>query len=176
MFPVETINCPELELEKVVLPKLRGFVFHVTAVAGLKGIRKDKMIWNNRDAKFSFTMPPSISSYGRKRGYICLIDLRGITNEQLETTLIKYRFLNLESAENNPIFLFISESLFPELIPWTKARDEGAWDEVWVPRVEAWYPGNISIDNISCGISVHVKREPNPHQDMLEKNEKSLRG
>jgi len=90
MFPVETINCPELELEKVVLPKLLGSVFHVTNVAGLKGIRKDKMIRNNKDARFPFTWDQSARNYGRNRGYVCLWDLRNITNEQLDVALDDY--------------------------------------------------------------------------------------
>ena len=106
--------------------------------------------------------------YGRNRGYVCLWDLRNITNEQLHVALDDYYFLNPRFANNSPIFLFISERLFPELIPWTKARDEGA-KEVWVPHAEAWYPGNIPFDNVSHGIRVHVKRASSPLQDLLKK-------
>jgi len=182
MFPIETINCPELELESIVLPKLRGSVFHVTNTAGLKGIRKDKMIRNNKDGKFPFTWGQSAHNYGINRGCICLWDLRNITDKQLKNALEECPFLNPPFAENNPIFLYISERLFPEIISQMEARaerakskDAKAWKEIWVPHAEAWYPGNIPIDSISHGIKVRVKRAHSPHRDMLEKNEKSLK-
>jgi len=182
MFPIETINCPELELESVVLPKLRGSVFHVTNTAGLKGIRKDKLIRNNKDGKFPFTWGQSAHNYGINRGCICLWDLRNITNKQLKNALEEYPFLNPPSAENKPIYLFISEGLFPELISHMEARAERAklkdakvWKEIWVPNAEAWFRGNIPIDNISRGVRVHVKRAHSPHRDMLEKIENSLK-
>lgn len=169
VFALETIECHEAALRSVLLPILRGSVFHVTTQTGLEGIKRDGNIRNNKGGAFPFTFGQSDNSYGNHRGYVCLVDLRDVSDELIDDALVRYDFLNPTFANCNPVFLFISERLSPELIPWTRARSEQAWNEVWIPNVEAWYPEQISIEDVTGGLLVTVKKEPIPYRDALER-------
>ncbi len=98
------IVCNSDELENIVLTQLKGHVFHVTSLKGYRGIKKDKKITNNRTGRFSFSYPQSETSYGRKKSYVCLFDLRNIEDEIIKEELYKFYFLNPVSANNRPIF------------------------------------------------------------------------
>src|SRR5229473_5806372 len=60
------------ELREIVLPKLRGSVFHVTTRPRYRGIVRERAILNNKDGRFPFLFGQSANSWGRKRGYVCL--------------------------------------------------------------------------------------------------------
>lgn len=142
-----------------MLPILRGNVFHLTNRSGLKGITKDGLIRNNKNGEFQYTYPQSARSYARKRGYVSLFDLRTTSDDELEKALSNFYFLNPPFVDNTPLFLIISVALYPTLIPWTKARDEDAWKEMFIPYVEIFHQGDIPVSSISRVISVKIKRE-----------------
>ena len=124
---IDSLSCHESQLQDFLLPILRGNVFHLTNRSALKGITKDGLIRSNKNGESSYTYPQSARSYARTRGYVSLFDLRNTSNDQLETGLSNFYFLNPPFVDNNPFFLILSPFLHPALIPWTQAKDEEAW-------------------------------------------------
>ena len=133
-------------------------MFHVTTRLGLKGIVRDGLIRHNKNEEFPYSYVTSARSYARTRGRVSLFDLRGISENQLEIALSNYYFLNPPSTGNNPIFLIFSASIYPTLIPWTQARDEGAWREAFIPHVETFHQGDVSISRVIRVVSVKIAR------------------
>lgn len=167
------IKCDSSDLENILLPILIGRVFHVTSVQGYKGIRKEGKIRHNRNERFQFTFGQSKASYGRRRGRVCLFDLRNVTDEELEDALCKYYFPNPTFANDNPIFLFLGEEVYPKLIQWTDAEAEKAYSEMWVSYIECWHPGDIPFNKITDILEVRVKRDLNSIEELMRLVEKS---
>ena len=168
---IENISCHESQLRDVILPILRGSVFHVTNRLGLNGIVKDGLIRNNKNGKLPYSYETSARSHARTRGRVSLFDLRSISDDQLKLALNDYYFLSPPSTKNNPIFLIFSTSLYPALIPWTQARDENAGREAYIPHAETFHQGDISASSISHVVSVKIKRtrrRPNSLSKALE--------
>lgn len=155
---IEEITARYENLQTVVLPKLRETVFHVTSVAGFEGIRHSGAISANADGKLGFTFPQSENSYGRRRGYVCLFDLRGVSDEHLAHSLDSFYYLDPFGRRGDPVFLFVKTSVFGELIPWTSTRDN--YEHMWIPYVEAWYPRDLPLSAIECALALKVKRPP----------------
>lgn len=155
---IENLSCHESQLREFILPILRGTVLHVTDRTGLKGITRDGLIRSNKGQQSTYSYPQSERSYARARGWVSLCDLRTTSDEQLETALSNFYFLNPISTGNNPIFLILSKSLYPALIPWTRARDEDAWEEMFVPHMEAFHESDIPMSKISRVVSVRIAR------------------
>jgi hypothetical protein len=155
---IEQLSLSQARLEESLLPILRGSVFHVTTRSGFRGITKDGFIRNNKNGLFPCSFPQSSRSYARNRGCVSVFDLRATSDDQLQTALSNFYFLNPPNAEDNPFLLFLSESYHPQLIPWTQARDEEAWREMFIPIVEAFYPGDIPISCISRVLAVKIGR------------------
>jgi len=76
--------------------------------------------------------------------------------------LLKYYFLNPNFAENNPFFLFLDEKFHGRLIGSSQAAREQAFSEMWIPNVECWFPGDISLEAISEVLQVEVHQELTP--------------
>jgi hypothetical protein len=153
------IECKKSDLEARVLPLLRGRVFHVTKLQTFDSIRAEG-IKNSRD---SLPSSPWVNSYGPKRGWVCLFDLRNTTDAQVEMARSKYNFLRppfSDADRNAHVYLFMSESVWPHLISWKCAEQEKAWGEMFIPDVEAWYPGDIPISCVSDALVVTIESEP----------------
>ena len=171
---IKNLSCHESQLRDFILPILCGNVFHVTDRSGFKGIAKDGLIRSNKNGEFPYTYPQSARSYARTRGYISLFDLQTTSDDQLETALSNYYFLNPAFTKNNPIFLIFSASFYPALIPWTQARDEDAWSEAFIPHVEAFHQGDILTANVSRVVSVKIKRAKRPPNSLCRAIEKAF--
>ena len=143
-------------LRKDLLPILVGNVIHLTTSLGLQGIKKDGLIRSNIDGKLFYSYPQSDRSYARARGWVSLFDLRTVSDNQLETGLSNFYFLNPPFVNNNPIFLSLSPLHHPSLLPWTQARDEDAWKEMFIPHIEVFYPGDIPLSHINRVVDVQV--------------------
>jgi hypothetical protein len=142
----------------VLLPRLLGTVFHVTSEAAFRSIQSSGVIESNQLGQRGFTFPQSEISYGRKRGFVCLFDLRRVDNDELQDALDKFYFLDpMASKRQDPVYLFLDQPAYSELIPWTDARHT---PEMWVPYVEAWYPRDLPLSSIRSALAVTVAREP----------------
>lgn len=150
---VETLTISAQKLRDRLLPTLLRSVFHVTSHSSYQSILKAGAIKNNKDNRFDYTFPQSVNSYGRKRGYVCLFDLRHVPNEELELALTKFYFLNPPRCNGNPIFLVLDEAFQADLIPWTA----GSICEMRIPYVECWYPGDIELRKVRRVIDVTVR-------------------
>ena len=133
-----------------------GKVFHVTSYESYYGILRDGIIKPNKEGEFNFTWPQSEISYGRKRGYVCLFDLRNKSNDIIEEALMKFNFLNPFYSQNRAVFLILSPQLHSSLIYDVKAKEEIGYKEMYIPYVECWYPNGISLDYIEEILEVTV--------------------
>jgi hypothetical protein len=140
------------EHRTVLLPLLLGRVFHVTTRKACRRILSDGAIKSNEGGNFRFTFPQSKNSYFRKKGCVSVFDLRTVTQEVLEWELNKFPFLYKEA------FLFLKDSCFERLIPWSHSPNE----EVVIPNVEAGYPGDIPVSLIERVLRVQQEYPPPP--------------
>lgn len=145
------------DLEKDLLPKLIGKVFHVTSRQYFKMIIEGGSIIANPPSPAQKCEPIYNKAYGRDRNYVSLFDLRIATTKEIENALEGLFFLNLKKCDDKPVFIFFKEKIISKLIPWTEAeREVGYRKEGWVPYVEAWYPSPLSIENINYVLKVNV--------------------
>jgi hypothetical protein len=154
---VERLPFSYSQLRSSLLPILHGTVFHVTNRTGFDGIIRDGLVRHNHEGNFPYSFPQSTRSYAKARSYVSLFDLRTVSDDQIDRALDDFYFLSPFRGKNT-IFLFISESLYPALIPWTRARDEDAWKEMFIPHVEAFHPGDIPISHISRVLSANIRQ------------------
>ena len=148
------IACKHSELEEVLLPLLRGRVFHVTTAATFERICQRGWIYSTQEIDFALTLGHSKNCYGRKRGWVSVFDLSYTTDSDIKEALIRYWFLRSIRNENTHLYLFLAESAWPSLISWKRASREVGATEVFIPFVEAWYPGDIPIELVSDSLMV----------------------
>ena len=154
-------TCDYADLEENLLPQLRETIFHVTSGNGLEKILAEKKILPNINNRFNFSYPQSNNSFGIKRGYICLFDLRNIKEETLEETLLKFYFLAHHKWDINA-FLILDIAALNNLIPNEVAKRETGFKEMWIPEVEVWSPTPIPLNKISNIIKVEITNRPDP--------------
>ena len=153
---IKKITCDYTKLRGDLLPQLRETVFHVTSGEGLVGILAENMILPNSNERFTFSYPQSANSFGVKRDYICLFDLRDISDNIIDETLDRHYFLNHNHWDIN-VFLILDAEAYGDLIPNEIANGHG---EMWIPSVEIWFPGPIPLGKISNRIEVQIKNRP----------------
>lgn len=157
----------------MLLPRLIGSVFHVTPARAFLDILSDGLIKANRDGNLGFNY--SENSYGRLRGYICLIDLRNATDEELNQAQDKWNYLDPWGWDRrNPVFLLVDEAEHEKLITWRAAQGSG---EMYIPWVESWYAGELTLNKIKSALALTIEREPeHPHiKAIRERNSQSGR-
>ncbi len=154
-LPLERITVKRGDLEDVVLPRLIGTVFHATPVPNFEAIKASGVIRSNQDGQLSFTYPQSQNNYGRRRGYVCLFDLRDVPDGELRDALMKFYFLNHAPRKGHPVFLFLDREEYGKLIPWTVTK--GNYKEVVIPYVESWYPSDLSVSALASALAVTVE-------------------
>jgi hypothetical protein len=75
--------------------------------------------------------------------------------------LVCYYFLRVFHFDRPHIsLLFITEKAWPSLIHWQRAREEVSGKELYIPFVEAWYPGDIPLDLVSDSLAVTIQSIP----------------
>jgi len=146
------ITCEKSRLEDKILPLLKEKVFHVTSSEAYQAMVGDGMIKSNINSCYKYTFPQSEVSYGVKRGYICLFDLRNKSDDVVEKALMKFYFLKPFHYQNVSVFLILSPRFYSNLIYDT--QEEIGWKEIYIPHVECWYPGNIPLEYIDEVIEV----------------------
>jgi len=167
------ITCDRNKLKETVLPMLREKVFHVTSFKAYRGIVQDNAIKASK--KYSNSLSSEIS-YGRNRGYVCLFDLRNKTDAVIEEAMRHYYFLN-PFNQNISIFLILSRTDYPKLIYDTKAKKEAGYKEKYVPHVECWYPGNITLKYIDEILEVRITGQDdgyNPYEKLTKEQKERL--
>jgi hypothetical protein len=158
VYTTSKITIRRDDLASVLLPILRGTVFHVTSDSAFEQIEATGIVYANAEGEFPFTFPQSASGFGRRRGYVCLFDLREATDDQLRHALDGYYFLNPFGRKQNPAFLIMSPASHVDVIHWSATR--GDYGEMWIPYVEGWYPRNMPLSVIDKVVLVEVEHPP----------------
>ena len=158
------------ELRDKLLPILKDKIFHVTSYERFIKIQKSGFIKSNADGKLGYTF--SQNSYGRKRGYICLFDLRSKTDEEINIGLECLYFLDIHDLGDKQVHLIFNEEYDYKLIDTKQAKAEIGFKELWIPYVECWYPEDLPLSNIKDMITVNIKR--NPEVEALVKEMKAI--
>lgn len=137
----QKIECKHSELDAIVLPRLRGRIFHLTDPVTFENIARTGRIHSYQQTDFTLAFGQSVNSYGRSRGWVSLFDLSNRADAEIKEALICYYFFRVFHSERPQICLFIAENVWPSLIHWQRAREEVGGKEMYIPFVEAWYPG-----------------------------------
>jgi hypothetical protein len=157
----QKIECKHSELESIVLPLLRGHVFHVTDRATFENITRSGRIYSHQQPQLTLAFGQSKNSYGRTRGWVSLFDLSNTADAEIKEALVCYYFLRVFHFDRPHIsLLFITEKAWPSLIHWQRAREEVSGKELYIPFVEAWYPGDIPLDLVSDSLAVTIQSIP----------------
>jgi len=154
------IECEHSEIEQVMLPLLRGRVFHVTKEENFEGIRRSGWIVSNQQARLAFTPRQPESSYGCKRGWVSLYDLSDPTDGEIKEALIRHWFLRTIRHESPHVYLIVAESTWSSLISCKRASREVGGKEFFIPFVEAWYPGDMPLELVTDSLLVRVNPSP----------------
>lgn len=156
------------------MPRLFGRVFHVTALRVFETIRAVGEIRPNRKGEFP-SIFGSTNSYFRNRGGVSFFDYRSASAEQIDEAIGKCSPYNLPSAdpelshEPEIAFLFLSDAVHDQLIPWTKWKEEQPCSEKIVPWVEAGYPGSVSFTSISEVLRVKIDYPKDTIADVMRR-------
>lgn len=157
---VETLRLREEDLRDRLLPRLIGTVFHVTSGENWPSIRKLGKVASNRAGKHGFTFPQSEKSYGRRRGYVCLFDLRIKSPEQIQDTLDKFYFLNCHKFDNHSVFLLLAPEAVEWLVSPPRTHAEVQYKELWIPESEIFYPADLPLEAVATVLDVRVSPRP----------------
>jgi hypothetical protein len=148
-----------------LLKQLIGQVFHLTTKQAFEQIKSEGFVFHNQSQRFNINTGSENSS-GRKRGWVCLFDLRNKSGEDIGETLIRYNFLgpewfrvsNKEFSELNLTYLILDSSFYEKIVPneevkeWIKKKQS----EFYIPRTECWYPGDMPLACIHEAIVVKI--------------------
>ena len=148
------------ELREKLLPVLKDEIFHVTSYSRFEKIEEARFIKSNVNGELGYTYPQSENSYGRKRGYICLFDLRRKTEEEIQHGLDCFYFLGIRELSNKQVHLILKDEYYAKLIYTEQAKAEIGFKEMWIPYVECWYPEDLPLSNIKEMIIVNIQRDP----------------
>ena len=151
------IECEHSEIEQVMLPLLRGRVFHVTKQENFEDIRRSGWIYSNQQARLAFTPRQPENSYGCKRGWVSLYDLSDPTDAEIKEALIRYWFLRTIRHESPHVYLVVAESAWSSLISWKRASREVGGKEFFIPFVEAWYPGDVPLQLVTDSLVISCR-------------------
>jgi hypothetical protein len=141
------------DLNADLLPKLRGRVFHVTTTDGYVGIERDGFIGSNANGEYPLSCSQSKVSYFRKNDCVSLVDLRNISDEDLDLGLKKYYFLD-PSSQGSAVFLILSPDAYEGLI---SSKGVGL-SEMIVPELEAGYRTSIPLRLIEEVMTIEQTR------------------
>ncbi len=147
------IICSYVNLQKDISPMLEGTVFHVTTKQALDGIVMAKKILQNSNRHFPFTHSQSMNCFGRMHGYVCLFDWRNVTHD-----LACNPFYFLADKHDINVFMVLDFNAYGDLIPNHIKRDP--YKETCIPKIEVWYPTDISLSKISSILEVQIINKP----------------
>ena len=154
------IECEHSQVEQVMLPLLRGRVFHVTKEENFLDIRRSGWIYSHRQERLAFSASYPETSYGCKRGWVSLYDLREPGDNEVKDALIRYWFLRRIGNDSAHVYLIVDESAWSSLVPWKRASRDVGGKEFFIPFIEAWYPGDIPVQFIADTIMLTFHPSP----------------
>lgn len=158
MYQVRRIELHAADLRKKLLPKLRGRVFHVTTQEAWPSIAA---------SGFVLVDPPEdvvkweYDAYFRSVRHISLCDLRSLAEDDLQLGLERFPFLDPRSSSTGPVYLFLGGAATERIVPYREAVERAhSLGKMIAPYIEAGYPGDLPLTEISDVLVVQVKRIP----------------
>lgn len=132
-----------------ILPAVSGRVFHVTPTENMHLIKKSGALFPNSDLLHTSKFGNTSNGFFRLRGCVSFFDYRCFESPHWEEHAYKCFPTQILSRGDTMSSLFLHESEYAMLIPWTAWREQEAWSERVVPWVEAGYKGKVSLRSIS---------------------------
>ena len=134
-----------------ILPVLSGRIFHGTPTANMPLIKQSGALIPNSELLQVSKFGNSSNGFFRKRNCVSFFDYRCCGSKYWEEHAHKcFPTLILERGRGDKIsILFLHESKFNKLIPWTLWKEEEAWGDRVVPYVEAGYNGIVPLRYIT---------------------------
>lgn len=145
------INQLKIMYNDDILPALVGRVFHVTTAAKMLLIKKSGALVPNTELMHVSKFGNTSNGFFRQRNCVSFFDYRCYGTKSWKEHAYKCfptQILKREKSDNISI-LFLHESKFEELIPWTLWKEEKAWSERVVPYIETGYEGMVSLRDIT---------------------------
>ncbi len=131
-------------MREILLPYLDGNVFHVTDRKGYAGIKVLGKIKHNGNGELRPAFPQSPDCYGNLNDRVCLFDFRNFPGWDWGLATPE-TLLNPPNYNNNPIFLILSEKIYPELK--LQSQEKKPITRTHVPYgLECWFPGDIDVN------------------------------
>jgi hypothetical protein len=164
---IQSFDFIDVEYRDQLLGLLRETVFHVTTAKAYKRILKDGFIFGNQDDKYLINTG-SLKSFGRYRGWVCLFDLRGKSDKEIEDGLMCYCFLGpswfkeyfQNYTESRLVYLLMSRACYDHLMPNREGRKswgDGSGYTQYIPNIECWFPGKLSVGLIAKALCVRIR-------------------
>jgi len=148
---------------------LQGKVFHITRLDYLPSIIECGEIRTNIDEVLTTTFG-NYNAFFRNRNCVSLFDYRPEPTEKTREFRARcYPFRPAYPPNGAIAILVLKPSVYDDLIPWSKWKEEKAFSEQIVPHVEAGYPGAILLSHVDEIISVEITEDPKSHAAQLRK-------
>jgi hypothetical protein len=174
---IESLDYIDGDYEVELLRRLRENVFHVTTIEACGSILRDGFVFASKTGKYPINTG-SQKSVGRYRGWVCLFDLRGKTEKEIDEALNCYYFLgphwfeeySPNYTELKLAYLILSPSCYQHLIPNEIVRtcwNDGSGYTQYIPRVECWFPGNLPIDYVERVLYVRICKQAQKDNSFL---------
>jgi len=100
------------------------------------------------------------SSFFKKRGCVALFDYRSTTTEHFKEHYSKCMPTYPAKSGGVLAYLFVSNSVYPDLLPWTLWKEEKTWSDMIVPYIEIGHRGPITLEKIEEILLVLVINDP----------------
>ena len=158
MCQVRRIELRAAELRKELLPKLRDRVFHVTTQEAWPSIVASGCVSVDPP---EYVLKWEYDAYFRSVRHISLCDLRSLAEDELELGLQRFRFLDPRRSSTGPVYLFLGRAATEKIVTYCEAVDRAhSLGKMIAPHIEAGYPGDLPLTEISDVLVVQVKRMP----------------
>jgi hypothetical protein len=139
-----------------LLPILIGRVFHVTTESAFENILATGFIQPNITGNSS-PFGNSDNGYFRNRNCISFFDYRNYGSPEWEAHANKCLPTLPFVDQKAIVVLFLSQTEYSKLLPWSGWKAERAWSQRVVPHVETGYPGPLSLTAITSIVKVVLR-------------------
>lgn len=156
------------ELRAYLLHELRGRVFHVTCRRNAAAILSAGKISSNSDGQYSSAFGSSQTAYYRLRDCVSVFDYRDVSDEQLEHSLSSCAPDQALDRCGYELAVFVLAQTAIQKLDLSGQSEGGKFSGrmvVWY--VEAGYPGDLPINEVTELLEISVEPPTHPHLDAL---------
>lgn len=169
----------ELTLEQTgtyssIEPMLHGKIFHVTPLPNLDAIFQTRELRPNSSGELEGAFGNVRNSYARIRNRISLFDFHNPPKSKIEEHVYKCLPTSDASSDQPLAFLFLAETHWPQVIPYSREEFEANLNQQIVPYVEATYSGPISLHAINKVVKVMFTEDTNSCAGILKRARKNV--